>query len=244
MCARANITTRSKEVKRALARSEVYLFLARGFSYPRVPLKPYFQRAQQAADSLGTDSLLRVLKLPQDEALESQYIRVFGHTMPTSYPPYEMEYDNTYEFLQESSFSELASFYRTFGAQPTSGERLDHVATQLEFMYFLAYREAYAWQSGNQEGAARCRDGQRLFLEQHLGRWALLFFQLLEEDEEGFYAALAGGAAKWLATETEALDSHPVLLGKEVLALKQRNTADHSALEADSAALCDVEEEQ
>ncbi len=219
MSDRTNILTasRQEQAARALARSEVYLFLARGFSYPRLPLSELHHRAQQAAQVLGEDSLklIRQLEVPPLAELETQYIRAFGHTMQQNYPAYETEYGQGHVFMQSQSMAELAGFYRAFGAEAASGERLDHIGTELEFMYYLSYKESYALASGTEEGAEVCRDGQRRFLEKHLGHWGPLFLRGLESVVEGLYRPLSRATLAWLEMEAKELGAHPKPLGKE-----------------------------
>jgi TorA maturation chaperone TorD len=147
--------------------------------------------------------------------LETQYIRAFGHTMQQNSPAYEMEYGQGHVFMQSQSMAELAAFYQTFGAEAASGERLDHIGTELEFMYFLSYKEAYALTSSAEEGAEVCHDGQRRFMEKHLGCWAPLFLRGLESVVEGLYRPLSKATLAWLEMETKELDAHPKPLGKE-----------------------------
>ena len=209
--------SRQEQAARALARSEVYLFLARGFSYPRHSLSELHHRAQQAAQVLGEDSLklIRQLEVPPVAELETQYIQTFGHTMLQNSPAYEMEYSQRHIFMQSQSMAELAGFYRAFGAEAASGERLDHIGTELEFMYYLSYKEAYALSSGAEEGAKVCRDGQHRFLEKHLGRWVPLFLRGLESVMEGLYRPLSKATMAWLEMEAKELGAHPKPLGKE-----------------------------
>ena len=219
MSGRTNILTasRQEQAARALVRSEIYLFLARGFSYPRHSLSELHHRAQQSAQVLGEDSLklIRQLEVPPLAELETQYIRAFGHTMQQNSPAYEMEYGQGHVFMQSQSMAELAGFYRAFGAEAASGERLDHIGTELEFMYYLSYKESYALVSGTEEGAKVCRDGQCRFLEKHLGHWGPLFLRELESVVEGLYRALSRITLVWLEMEVRELGAHPKPLGEE-----------------------------
>ena len=219
MSAQASILTasRQEQATRALARSEVYLFLARSFSYPRHSLSELHQRARQAVQALGEDSLkfISQLKDPPLAELETQYVQAFGHTMRHNSPAYEMEYDQGHIFMQSQSMAELAGFYRAFGAEAASGERLDHIGTELEFMYYLSYKESYALASGTKKGAEVCRDGQRHFLEKHLGHWAPLFLRGLDNVVEGLYHPLSMATLAWLEMEARELDAHPKPLGEE-----------------------------
>jgi TorA maturation chaperone TorD len=219
MSAQTSILTasRQEQATRALARSEVYLFLARSFSYPRQSLSDLHHRAQQAVQVLGKDrlKLIRQLEVPPLAELETQYIRAFGHTMQQTSPAYEAEYDQGHIFMQSQSMAELAGFYRAFGAEAASGERLDHIGTELEFMYYLSYKESYALASDTEEGAEVCRDGQRRFLEKHLGYWGPLFLRGLESVVGGLYRPLSRVTLAWLEMEAKELGAHPQPLGEE-----------------------------
>ena len=220
MSGQKNTLTVSKQEQaaaRALARSEVYLFLARAFSYPQLPLTELHHRALQAGRVLGEDSfkLISQLTVPPLAEMETQYIRTFGHTMQQTYPAYEMEYGQGHVFMQSHSMAELAGFYQAFGAEAASGERLDHIGTELEFMYYLSYKESHALVSDTEEGAKVCRDGQRRFLEKHLGRWAPLFLRRLEHEVEGLYRPLSKVILNWLEMEIRELDANPKPLGEE-----------------------------
>ncbi|MBI4571393.1 MAG: molecular chaperone TorD family protein [Chloroflexi bacterium] len=208
----------------ALTRSDVYLFLARGFAYPQQPLDAAYQRARDALAALGAPqtTAFDALAPPPPERLEQAFLATFTHTTPNEFPPYETQYGRAILFQQPHALAELAALYRAFGLAPARGERSDHVATELEFMYFLCYKEAFARVAGNLVGAERCREGEHHFLERHLGPWAPLFFRRLRGHAEGFYADLAALAAAWLAQEIERLGVRPTLLMEEDLLAAQR----------------------
>lgn len=208
----------------ALARSDVYLFLARAFTYPQQPLDAVYQRARDALAALGAPlaTSLDALAPPPPQRLEQAFLATFTHTTPSEFPPHETQYGQGQLFQQPHALAELAALYRAFGVAPARGERLDHIATELEFMYFLCYKEAFARVSGSLDGAQRCREGQRHFLERHLGPWAPLFVQRLRGHAEGFYADLAALAAAWLAQELKRLGVRPTLLTEEDLLAAQR----------------------
>lgn len=84
-------------------------------------------------------------------------------------------------------------------------------------MYFLTYKEAYAWAHHGEEKAEICRHGQRRFLESHLGRWAPLFFKLLQAGAGGFYGRLGSLAREVLALEAQQLGVSPMELGQEAM---------------------------
>jgi len=128
-------------------------------------------------------------------------------------------------FQQSDFLADLAGFYRAFGVEAKERvERLDHISTELEFLYLVAFKEAHALRSGLAEGAQICRDAQAAFLEDHLGRWAPVFARRLErKDPDGPYGAAARMLLAFIAAEAKALaaesDPAPDLARGEILPL-------------------------
>lgn len=69
------------------------------------------------------------------------------------------------------TMEEAVRFYNHFGLTlaETPRELPDHLTTELEFLHFLAFREAEAREGGDDPGAFL--RAQRDFLERHPGRW-------------------------------------------------------------------------
>lgn len=129
------------------------------------------------------------------EVLAASYLRLFGHTARSRVPAYESEYGDDGLFQKPHELGDIAGFLRAFGlkADPTRHERLDHVACELEFMSFLARKEAWATEAHDRTMIEETRKGQRLFLQDHLGRFAPSFTARVRgEDPAGFYGAVAG----------------------------------------------------
>lgn len=173
-----------REPERALERSRRYAQLAQGFWRPR-------------ADSL----------------LQHEYDRLFCHRTTILCPIYEVEYDENRAVSQGAILADIAGFYRAFALELAVNERPDHLALELEFMSFLAYKEALALQNNLQEQAALCRDAQKKFLEAHVGRWAHVFAtKLLGETQVEFYAELATALQEFISAECQALGAKPHVL--------------------------------
>ena len=80
--------------------------------------------------------------------------------------------------FQPHRLADLAAFYRAFGLDmtPDATERQDHICVELEFMSVLAAKEAYALdQRLGGDAVEVCRDTERKFLREHLGRWVPAF---------------------------------------------------------------------
>jgi DMSO reductase family type II enzyme chaperone len=196
------------EADRALGRSGLWEALALGFL---PPTSETVQRlasgdgadglaalagALDAADGTGLAPLARALAHeppPSLDALGAAYGRLFGHTARGGAAPYETEYGEDSLFEPQREMSDLGAFYRAFGLRlhPAARERSDHIACACEFLLVLARKEAWALAQGDEPMREATGHAARLFLRDHLGRWAPALGARLDRlDPEGFYGAL------------------------------------------------------
>jgi TorA maturation chaperone TorD len=118
--------------------------------------------------------------------LEDERRRIFGHTLAADCPPVETQWGGAQTFQQAQDLADIAGFYRAWGLRPAAGgERLDHIATELEFAGYLAWKEAGALALADEERAGIARAARRRFIEEHLGRWAHFFALRLEVLADG-----------------------------------------------------------
>ena len=170
-----------------------------------------------------TDLTARVLRLARRDGLddlEDSFRRLFGHTARGTVPPYETEYGEDSLFLPAQEMGDLAAFYRAFGLtlNAAAHERLDHIACQCEFLLILARKEAYALERDDAAMLEATRGAVRLFLSNHLGRWAPAFGRkLAREDGNGFYGALGDLCHAVVVAECARLG---VAAGPELLRLR------------------------
>lgn len=215
-------------VDRALCRSALYEALALGFRPPTGETVARLATAEGAAAladaaalldatwGTGLADLVRRLAagppaggaMPSHagalERLEADHRRLFGHTVRGVVPPYETEYGEDSVFLPIQEMSDLGAFFRAFGLalRPESHERIDHISCQCEFMLFLARKEAYCLEREQRAILEDTRRAARLFLRDHLGRFApALGARLAREDPGGFYGALGELLAAFVARE-------------------------------------------
>lgn len=204
----------------ARARSRLYRLLSMHFLFPDPALLSRLKDAGHAADEaagvLG-DKKLRVdlgplASLSLDPVLrQAEYAAAFGHTVAKECPPYETCYGSSHIFMQTHELADIAGFYRAWGLEISeeAKERPDHVSVELEFMSYLAFKEAHALGRGELEKAALVRKVQTQFLAEHLGRWVPAFSGLLEKSAPGAYAVLARALRRLVAWDSERLDAKP-----------------------------------
>jgi TorA maturation chaperone TorD len=170
-----------------------------------------------------TDLSARALRLARPDGvddIEDSFQRLFGHTARGAISPYETEYGEDSLFLPAQEMSDLAAFYRAFGltVNAAAHERLDHIACQCEFLMVLARKEAYALERDDAALAEAAGLAARLFLRDHLGRWAPAFAgKLARTDPDGFYGALGDLCHAVVVAECARLG---VAAGPELLRLR------------------------
>ena len=193
----------------AIRRAQVYRFLADALHYPS---DDWTQDAPLVANILCELNVLvpAVGQWTLDvERLQAEHRRAFGLSGSLCY---ETEYGLPHEYRLSQELADIAGFYRAFGFENggTVRERPDHVGAELEFMYALALKEAYALTSHRREQAETCADAQRKFLQDHLALWIGLFAESLAQNAtEGPYVALARFAAAFVKADAERLGVTP-----------------------------------
>lgn len=207
-------------IDQTIQRAQVYSFLSHALLYPQ---------DNWVADMPRLGEILQDLDIPVEsgdrapfadqslESLQADHRQIFGLTGSLMY---ETELGLPHEFRQSQELADIAGFYRAFGFQ-TGGivrERPDHLGTELEFMYLLALKEAYAALNSMPEQAEICIDAQRKFLQDHLGRWIGPFCRSLERSigerlgADGLrspYVKLAHLAEAFLTAEADRLGVIP-----------------------------------
>jgi TorA maturation chaperone TorD len=153
-------------IDESLHRTALWAFLAAAFRGER-DLGPLARELAPAAAALGLDAgaVLSAAPAPPDA-----HDRLFGHTASGPCPAYEGEYGEPRGFRYAHEIGDVQGTYRAFGLRP-SRERADHVATECEFLAFLALKEACARRVDGEAKADLCRDAAAGFLRDHLGRF-------------------------------------------------------------------------
>lgn len=219
----------SPEWQSALARSLVYSFLSRAIAYPnpehQAVLKDRIAPALSGMDGessvpAGLREALLMVDRPLD-TMREEHSAVFTMTVSADCPDYETAYNCRDVFQQAHAMADVAGFYRAQGLEVggRQHERPDHITTELEFMSFLALKEAYAIENLGPEKSAMVREAQALFLREHLGCWGPSLGRRIEAHagDQTFYAAVGRALAGWLADECSRLGVEPTQVVDEPL---------------------------
>ena len=224
----------ASDVDLAFARAMLYSALALGF---RPPTEETIDRLCSKDGASALTDAAALLDLDRDSGsagicslftahrslltLTASHRRLFGHTARSGVPPYETEYGTEALFQQPQELGDLQGFYNAFGLalNQAEHERADHVSCECEFLAFLALKEAYALEHGDDAMLEETRKAERLFLRDHIGRFFPAFANKLmraadphpnplplgegegEGDRQGFYRALAELGLAFVARE-------------------------------------------
>jgi DMSO reductase family type II enzyme chaperone len=139
------------------------------------------------------------------EDLAVEHTRLFD--VGASGPPCPL-YAGLYGGDRMKKMEEAVRFYNLFGLTLSDEQRElpDHIATQLEFMHYLAYREVEALHADLDPGSYR--RAQRDFVERQLGGWVPKLSERLEGEKAGPYIrTLVSFLCEFLAWEGDHLAS-------------------------------------
>jgi DMSO reductase family type II enzyme chaperone len=209
-------------VEQARARGAVYALLSWGLAYPDDDsLAGLGRLVDQVVKGGGEKSLPPVARHELDalrqcinspmatkDLLESRYAELFGHAVRGACPLYELEYGRAEIVQQAGELADIAGFYSAFGLEEASGsgERVDHISVECEFVSVLCAKYAVGLQTGSVVLCETCFDAKRAFLRDHLAHWFPAFCnRVMREDPDGVYGALARLGAKFLASECDEL---------------------------------------
>jgi DMSO reductase family type II enzyme chaperone len=219
----------------AMARSFIHRLLAKAYEDPMPETWRWLTRAQTiyalraanvfAGPSLlpSAETLINALRPAGFDSFLNAYLAAFGHAARGSCPLNEIEYGDIKAdpLFQPHRLADLAAFYRAFGLEVTedAGERQDHICLELEFMCVLAAKEAYAHEHQvDSDQLAQCRDTQKKFLREHLGRWTPAFARrLAAATSEPTLRALAEFTRAFIESECARFGVNP---GSEELSLR------------------------
>ena len=214
-----NATSTADAIERLLARGAFYQGVSVFSRHPDAGTVKWLsmrehRRLPEIVERLPGDESARLLESSRrlvtalDSASVAAWTRehehLFGHSVQCAAPPYELEYGEEHSHRQPQELGDIAAFYQAFGLRVASAshERVDHIATECEFLQYLLYKQACALDEEAEEHARVCEEAARRFLADHLGRWGPAFARRLSQVAgEGILAMVAEVSQEWLLQE-------------------------------------------
>ncbi len=212
-------------IERSYARAAVYRLLSLLFSYPSEDACQELPRALDAALVAATlmpspvaraaAETARAVRSREQAELAREHTSLFTYSASPDCPLNECAYSAKHVYQEVQQMADIAGFFRAFGME-IRGQRPDDLSAQLEFCYLLAMKEGHARERRMRRQVAICRDAQRAFVHDHLGRWADNIGRRLQAlAPESAYAAFGGLLASFVAEEIEYLKAGPVVPHEE-----------------------------
>ncbi len=136
-----------------------------------------------------------------NEDLLVEYAKLFVGPYELIAPPYGSVYLDNERRVMGDSTMEVIKMYQESGLSMDKDfkELPDHIAAELEFMYYLIYKETEALEESEIDAALSYLKTQELFLNRFLGRWISPFCEKMKEGTDNeFYAALASCASSFV----------------------------------------------
>ncbi|KWT84152.1 TorD/DmsD family molecular chaperone [Candidatus Magnetominusculus xianensis] len=214
------------DIAAANLRSKVYGLLAQGFRDPDELLVEsletgYVSGLRSLVEHMeGGESFLPLFtkldgiigQLDYDK-LKEQYGALFLAAGGLSASPYEAEYTKEtpqHSFSSQAQLADIAGFYLSFGLDVSqrTPERVDHIATELEYMQIMSMKEALALKDNHEENATVTIDAQRKFITDHLGRWTGKLAERISQcGISEFYETLAEILDVWMGFDKAYLNA-------------------------------------
>ena len=168
-------------------------------------LRIYFdevvRRVKEMKDSLATIEHIDELKL--------DFARLFVGPYQLFAPPYGSVYlDGSRQVMGPSTF-DVIERYRRGGLALSEDfhDAPDHIAVELEFLYFLAVKEIQATGEDNHHAALEAEAMRNDFIRRHLGAWFAQFTKEVEENARtDFYRGLARCTSLFIESEMEQIE--------------------------------------
>jgi TorA maturation chaperone TorD len=108
-------------------------------------------------------------------------------------PAVESSYDPNALAGRGPLLADIAGFHEAFAYRPDRppAEVPDHIAVQLDFLSYLAFKAAFALHEGQEENAGIAAGAYRNFMEQHVATWVSAFREKLERSGSAFFIRAA-----------------------------------------------------
>ena len=197
------------------ARGKAFSLFSECYRLPREDLPNVLRNLHAIMGDLCEGAVQHISKMREESErkdhlvdLKADYARLFSGPYTLLSPPYGSVYLDGERKVMGDSTLEVISVYRRAGVDISEDfhDAPDHVAAELEFMYFLIFKEVEALGESNVGRAFEFINQQRAFLTDHLCVWVPEFTIKVEElAGTEFYKNLARATRAFLKENLEAL---------------------------------------
>ena len=207
------------------ARMDIYKGLSACYAIPETGLATHMKHMERQLAFLGSGALIPITlmrsRIQNTEILDDlkvDYSRLFVGPYNLLAPPYGSVYlEGRRKIMGESTIDVLRQYSKA-GLNMSSGfkDAPDHIAAELEFMYYLIFRQIKAMLATDSNLLNMNLNQQREFIEHHLGSWIEEFSGEIESHAEtGFYRNLAAASKIFVLEEFHNINDLPIRIPAE-----------------------------
>lgn len=177
------------DISKKIEKANSYKFFAECFYFPEGKqleiIKSYHNKLpQNLADLLDS--------IEDEKELQIDFSRLFVGPFKVLSPPYGSVYLEEGKAIQGESTLDVIRLYHEDNLQVDLKEPSDHIAIELEFMYFLISKEIEAFEKNDIESASLYLNKQYSFIQRHLSQWIPEFTEsICANAKEVFYKKIA-----------------------------------------------------
>lgn len=189
-------------------RCDFYKLLSDCFQIPCEEMIAGLEIFSRSNDSMN----INAFDIPVSEdigLLKIDHSRLFIGPYQLLAPPYGSTYLENDRTVMGNSTVNVMDMYNETGLDISDGflEVPDHIIAELEFMYYLIFKELQAISDSNFESTMNYMEKQRDFLETHLGVWISGFSEKIEQNAETkFYKNLAKAIRDFVRNDLKYLE--------------------------------------
>lgn len=194
-------------LKIALKRADSYKFLSECYYLPDAELMQKVAVAPEI-DPLFTELALHAPSDSELDALTIDFTGLFIGPYKLLAPPYGSVYLEDNRMMGDSTL-DIRNLYENEGLDVIIKDAPDHIAMELEFVYFLISKQIEAIRDDAPQALQSYLLKQSSFLNVHLGRWLPQLAENVQKHAQTeFYRNLASVTDRYVRNDMETLACH------------------------------------
>jgi len=193
-------------------RRDAYKALAECYYLPEENLLTMLGSLDGSRGELFSEITQRVPQLTDIESLQIDFSGLFVGPYVLLAPPYGSVYLENKRMVMGESTIDVISQYKDEELDIGIKEAPDHIAIELEFMYFLIFREIEAIGNGQYDDAVNFVAKEKAFLTHHLGTWVPDFTDNIKKHAQTkFYRDLAHLTNSFIVKDMETISDDAII---------------------------------
>ncbi len=189
-----------------------YKLLSECYYFPDEGLLQMLDGLDKSRRSLYSEIAKNIPAKDAIETLKIDYSKLFLGPYRLLAPPYGSVYLENTRMVMGDSTMDVRCIYREEGLNVSLKEAPDHIAIELEFMYYLISKEVEAVLNSDSVNTTNYLKRRKDFLETHLGIWVSDFSNSIEINAEtSFYRDLACQTRSFIEADLKSLSQSPIL---------------------------------